>query len=357
MTGKHPRRGPRPRGAEIPESIEHAVSDAVARRLAAELGDRGLLLMADDLAAAEADAAQRGARLAMSLIHRCYPITRQAGAEVALDFGGERGVARLQAALAFGAVTARVIAPDLHNPDVELVCAMFNLGIGLVDSLCDEDTDIGAALLELVNAQNLAHAAEQPRPRGWLRATLPSLLAGDPAVAFTADVIETFFDTLHDVFHSDDARRHRAGAQLSAALEAERASVSPSADAARDQLLKCSRLTSVLPFQIIETLADAQPGRAEPTAGTQLGEAMWRIDDLVDLCRDARSGSLNSVLLGAGGDDVVTTLESLLATTDISRTAREAADNLKAGLEGADDPTAFLYFVQRYAGIAPRPTS
>jgi hypothetical protein len=354
--GRRARHVPRSGCVEIPAPIEQAVSDLVARRLEAELGDRGLLLAADEFALAEAGAAQCGARVLTSLIHRCYPITRQAGGEVALDFGSERGAARLQATLAFGATTARVLQRDLCNPDIELVCAIFNLGIGLVDGLCDEDPETGDTLLQLVQAHDLADAAEQPRVRGWLRATLLPALAEDPAAAFTADVIETFFETLHDVY-PHHAWRLRVGVQLVAALEAERASVTQSADPARDQLIECSRLTSVLPFQIIETLADAEHARAEPTAGTQLGEAMWRIDDLVDLCQDARSGSLNGVLLCAGGHDVVTALERLLASTDIARAAREAADDLQAGLQRTDDPTPFLYFVQRYAGITPRRTS
>jgi hypothetical protein len=113
----------------------------------------------------------------------------------------------------------------------------------------------------------------------------------------------------------------------------------------------------VLPFQIIESLAEAEYGHADSTAGTRLGEAMWRIDDLVDLCQDARNGSLNSILLAAGGHDGVAALERLLKTTDIARAAGQAADDLQAGLKRADDPTPFLYFVQRYAGIALRPAS
>ena len=30
---------------------------------------------------------------------------------------------------------------------------------------------------------------------------------------------------------------------------------------------------------------------------------MWRIDDLVDLCQDARPGALNAILLAATGPD------------------------------------------------------
>jgi len=341
----------------IPVSIEQAIGDVVARQLRAELGRQGLLLAADELAAAEAEAARRGARLLTSLLHRCYPGARRAGGEVAFDFGSGSGCARLQAALAFGAATAHVLAPDLRNPDIELVCATFNLGIGLVDSLCDADAETGGVLLKLIQTHDLDAAAQRRRARGWLCATVPPAAANDPTVAFTAEVIETFFETLCDVY-ADDAWRCRVGVQLCMALEAECASVAPSPDTARDRLLQCSRLTSVLPFQIIETLTDPDDGHpddqyGEPSAGTRLGEAMWRIDDLVDLCQDARTGSLNGLLLVAGGSDVVTALARLVASTDIACAARNAADDLRAGLRRADDPTSFLYFVQRYAGIGP----
>jgi len=54
----------------------------------------------------------------------------------------------------------------------------------------------------------------------------------------------------------------------------------------------------VLPFEIIETLATG----ATTAAGTDLGEAMWRIDDLVDLGRDASSGALNWIVELQAGD-------------------------------------------------------
>jgi hypothetical protein len=129
----------------------------------------------------------------------------------------------------------------------------------------------------------------------------------------------------------------------------------------------------VLPFQIIETLARGEQAPAEPTAGTQLGEALSRIDDLVDLCQDARSGSLNAVLLTAatgagrpGECELLAALERLAASAEIGCAAAEAAELLRVGLQlaGGGDasedhlPTAsFLHFIQRYAGIAPRRTS
>jgi hypothetical protein len=356
---------------EIPARIEQSISNAVARHLEIELGDRGLLLTTDGLAAAETEAAHRGAHLRTSVMHQCYPMIREGSG--ALEFENEHTAARLDAALAFGAVTARVLAKrgvERVGDSVELLCAMFNLGIGLIDSLCDDDAKTGKALLELVQGSNLAKAAEEPRAHGWLRSRLPSALKEDPTVAFTTDIIEAFYETLHTVYPDDGwlQQRRRVGAQLGVALEAERQSVIRSADqTAREELIECSRLTSVLPFQIIETLAggDHAPG---PTAGTRLGEAMWRIDDLVDLCQDAHRGSLNGVLLAAatgagrpGERDSLAALERLLDSTDIARTATDAAENLLAGLQLAGDDhqgtVLFLHFIQRYAGIAPHQMS
>jgi hypothetical protein len=363
--------------------IEQAVSDAVAKHLETELGERGLLLTADRLAEADADAAQRGARLLTSVIDRCYAIRRQGGLALALEFKSEREAARLQAALAFGAATADLLAPVKRDVDqvsgsVELLCAMFNLGVGLVDSLCDEDAETGCALLELVEEQDLGKGAEEPRGRGWLRGTLPLALAQDHAVAFTADIIEAFFETLHAAYPGDGWVQHRLGVgkQLVAALVAERQSVGWSVGRNdRQQLIEFSRLTSVMPFQIIETLARGDHPNAQRTAGTLLGEAMWRIDDLVDLCQDVRCGALNGILLAAmqepgpsGGErDRVAALESLLTSTDIASAATYAAENLLAGLHlaGGRHTTAqnflptvsFLHFVQRYTGIVRHHTS
>ena len=176
--------------------------------------------------------------------------------------------------------------------------------------------------------QDLAAASEPPRERGWLRAAVPPALAADPAAAFTVAIIEVFFETLHASYPDDAwlALRRGVGTQLCAALEAERQSVVRSPEGTtREQLIECSRLTSVLPFQIIETLACGAETPREPSAGTRLGEAMWRIDDLVDLCEDAHSGSLNGVLLAAtpdagrrGGRDLPAVLERLLTSTDIA---------------------------------------
>ena len=321
------------------EHVEQAIRRAVTDHLKAELGSRGLLLTPGREAAATADAVQRGRRLLSSAVAVCYPDDNRA-----VEFDGEDVATRLQGALAFGAATAALLS-DRSTDAVNFLCAMFTLGVGLVDSLCDGDTDAGMRVLGLLQERDVARAAEELRPRGWLRDAGVPALALDPTVAFTVDVIESFFETLHAVYTGDRWKplRRDVGAQLEAALEAERRSVGWSgASASRQELIEVSRLTSVLPFEIVQTLV----GGAESAAATLLGEAVWQIDDLVDLCQDARAGALNAVLLG-------TTLDRPVDTEDIARVAAEAADRLSAGLAlapGAHAADRFLLFIQRYAG-------
>jgi hypothetical protein len=125
----------------------------------------------------------------------------------------------------------------------------------------------------------------------------------------------------------------------------------------REELLRSSRMTSVLPFQIIETLARGTLPIDEWKAGTLLGEAFWRIDDLTDLCDDARSGALNAVLLRASPEDYdpLGAVENLPRSPLVAAVAAEAAECLvevsssQAGRRGA--MAEFLYFIERYAGL------
>ncbi len=360
----------------IPARIAEAVADAVARLLEAELGKRGLLLRADDLAEAHADALQVGAHLRNSVLRRCYPDFRSGDSALAIEFESEHHAARFDSALAFGAATARVLLPNACDQEkdsetIELVCAMFNLGIGLVDGLGDEDRDTGGEFLEILRGLNVARAAEQARARGWLHGALPPKLAENATAAFAVEVIETFFQALHDMYPGDRwlALRCHVGTLLNKALEAEQQSVVRSDRRTREELIESSRLTSVLPFLIIETIAAGRRAPDGPTAATLLGEAMWLIDDLVDLCQDARSGSLNAILLAGAEDEErgpnerLATLERLLASRTIGSAAAAAAEKLHAGLQlgGPGSDTAerqlrtasFLQYVHAYAGIPP----
>jgi hypothetical protein len=362
--------------------IEDAVSETVVRHLETELAKRGLLLTTGDLAAAEAEVVHRGRHLLRTAMEQCYPVGDEPALE--LEFGSAEAAARIAAALTFGAQTAHVLAPVVRDArsaeSIEVLCAIFNLGIGLVDGLCDHDEEIGLSLLGAVDGQDLVEVAETPRRRGWLRAAWTSSPTQNHTAAFAVEVIETFFQMLHAEYDGDMWLQHRRaiGAQLAAALAAERASLTSAVGGtAVSQLLKYSRLTSVIPFEVVEALVRGESAATDRTAGTLLGEAMWRIDDLVDLGEDARSGALNAVLLAAEEElarssgvkrDPAAALERLVTSTVIGSAAREAAENLLAGLQlaAADGRVAaterhgrrsFLYFIHEYAGLSPAPES
>ena len=348
---------------KIPKTLESAIDAAVSRHLEVELADRSLLLTSADLAIAEAKTAILGRRLMTSVLKQCYP--EADGLTVEFERTGDIG--RIGAALAFGAVTSRVFASSVGDRSrrqaaIELLCGTFNLAIGLVDGICDADVATGEQLLDHFHDADLVGAASHRRGPGWLHAEMPLFLAADDGVAFTISVTEAFFENLHNIYADNADVRRIVGGQLADALKAETASVRrPLTALSAERRIDCSRATSVLPFEIIETITTAR--RATPSAGTMLGEAMWRIDDLVDLIDDARDDALNAVLLDAsalrGMQDryEIADLQAVLASSRIASAAAEAADRLRDGLRlaGVDngDHHTFLQFVQRYAGIDP----
>ncbi|MGW9593928.1 hypothetical protein ACWHLZ_26900 [Streptomyces chartreusis] len=319
-----------------------------------------------------AEAVRSGERLLRRVLEICYA-HGQGGMEV--EFDNDQAAMRIGLGLAFGSVTASLFASPRQTSHeqaaaIEVSCAAFNLGAGLIDGLCDGTPALGLELLRIFQALDWAGATRDPWSTGRLRSALPAPLAADPTAAFTARIIDTFLVTLHAGYPGDEgaAVRDRIGALSEDALEAERRTVQRSPEfATRDQLIECSRRTSVMPFQIIEQLATGAPAIASPTAGTLLGEAMWRIDDLVDLAQDAGDGALNSVLLDAtskswssSAPDGVAALEEVTTSDVIAITAVEAAESLEAGLAAASDGKAdsracqlFLAFVHRYAALAP----
>jgi hypothetical protein len=349
-------------GLKIPGTLESEIDMTVTHYLETELGARGLLLSSADLAVAESTTAAMGRQLTTRLLQQCYPEAD----DITVEFERTGDIRRIGAALAFGAVTSRVLARAgaraTRPVRTEYVCAIFNLAIGLVDGICDGDVDTGPRLLADIFDADLIEAAVRRRDRGWLHAALPDFLTADDAVAFTASVTEAFYDNLHDLYADQPDVRRMVGEQLAEALKAETDSVrDPFTALSPERRVECSRTTSVLPFNIIETITTA--GRSTDSTATMLGEAIWRIDDLVDIVDDARSGALNGVLLEAcrrrgrhDGYDI-TDLSEVLGPTGIASAAAEAADRLHDGLGfgtiAPDDRLAYLGFVQRYAGIEP----
>jgi hypothetical protein len=346
---------------EIPATLETSIETAVTHHLRIELGTHGLLLNATELESAEATNAARGRWLLARLLAQCYPDVD--GLAVQVDRTAD--MARIESALAFGAVTSLVLAgaKDVGNQrtSVEYLCGVFNLAIGLVDGICDGDTAVGQLLLSQCHEADLIGAAVARRDRGWLHGRLPSDLHTDDAVVFTATVIETFFANLHDLYDDEPAVRRHVGKQLADALRAETDSVrDPFATLSHDARIECSRATSVLPFEIISTMTVTESAPAVSSGATMLGEAMWRIDDLVDLIDDARHDALNAVLLAACRRHArydIAGLAAVLGSSGIAAAATEAALRLRDGLQtvaaNGEHQRAYLAFVQRYAGIGP----
>lgn len=351
---------------KIPRTLESAIDRAVTRNLETEFGDRGLLLSSADLAAAKDKTSALGRRLMTLLLKQCYP--KADGLTVEFERTGD--IPRIGAALAFGAVVSRVFGSSVDYPSrrrfvAEFLCGTFNLAIGLIDSVCDANAMAGERLLGHFRDADLIGAADGRRGPGWLHAEMPLVLAADDGVAFTVSVTEAFFESLHDLYAEEADVRRVVGEQLADALEAETDSVCrPFTALSAERRIECSRATSVMPFEIIETITNAGRVPASLSAATLLGEAMWRIDDLVDLTDDVRSGALNALLLKAfhhrGRHDgyEVADLQAVLASSGIASAAAEAAERLSGGLRltgivVGDDQRAFLHFVQRYAGIEP----
>jgi hypothetical protein len=359
-----PRRSGRTRHDGVMDDLEIVIRESVIRCLSAELGERGLLLTADQIAAAQADAARDGARLWALVAHGRAPVTISDGTTLGFDVLRDANASRLDASLAFGAAVAALLTPDPPvRVAVETVCAIFNLGAGVVDGVCDRNPAAGVRLLEVAQA-GIADAVSTRCRSDWLQARIPRELSNDLLVGFTAAVVEALVDAVHAAYPQDDAARRRAGRALEAALEVEYRSIGWSTmNVPLAQLTDWSRMTSVLPFQIIHVLVGGEP-IGEPSAATLLGEATWLIDDLVDLLQDARTGALNAVLLAAVGRAGLPNwpasrpeiLETLVDSDDLADAAARAAECLASGLQLAGDgrersARSFVHFLQRYVGI------
>ncbi|KJS51227.1 hypothetical protein VM98_38305, partial [Streptomyces rubellomurinus subsp. indigoferus] len=94
------------------------------------------------------------------------------------------------------------------------------------------------------------------------------------------------------------ALRERLCARLAEALAAAHLSVRrPAGATTRDQVVGCSRGTSVLSLQTSEHLPTGLPTLPPPTPGTPLGQALGPHHDLVAVDPDAGAAALNAVLL------------------------------------------------------------
>jgi hypothetical protein len=348
----------------VMDDLERVIRESVIRCLSIEFGERGLLLTANQITTAQADAARDGARLWTLVAHGRGPVTISDGTTLGFEVLREANASRLDASLAFGAAVAALLTPDPPvRAAVETLCAIFNLGAGVVDGVCDRDPAAGVRLLEVAQAA-IADAVSTRCHSDWLQARIPRELSNDLLIGFAAAVVEALVDAVHAAYPQDGVARRRVGRALEAALEVEYRSIGWSTmNAPLAQLTDWSRMTSVLPFQIINLIVGGEPIE-EPSAATLLGEAAWLIDDLVDLLQDARTGALNAVLLAPVGRAGLPNwpasrpeiLEALVGSDDLADAAARAAECLASGLQLAgtgrqQSARSFIHFLQRYAGI------
>lgn len=312
--------------ARTSDRARMSISETVRCALRAELHAHGLLLT-------DTDALKKAPEILPRVLALCFPEYDLTDQRVDVVFESVEERTRIEQALLFGWVTADVLTLGAPDERSQLLCALFNLGIGLIDSFCDADPCRGAELLELVQSLDLESTASGSWQERQMLGSLSAGAAADPTIAFTVRVIDAFFTVLHAT-HPPPLTRE-VGRLLAQALAAEQRSVGRSG-AGPAELLDASRNTSVLPFLIFATLV-----RGDIHAATHLGEAMWRIDDLIDLEIDAQSGALNGLLLGGTPD-----------RSRIEAVARDAVDHLRAGLRTADGRN-LLCLVQRYAQIMP----
>ena len=132
------------------------------------------------------------------MVSHCYQSSLQGDLAADVEFDDDQAATRIELALAFGSVTASLLTPRRPHRgrsvgSVDLLCAVFNLGIGLVDGLCDGAPQFGLRLLRAIQALGLSGAARERGLGDRLRSALPASLAADPTVAFTARIIELVF--------------------------------------------------------------------------------------------------------------------------------------------------------------------
>jgi hypothetical protein len=194
--------------------------------------------------------------------------------------------------LGFGHVQAMALGRALtterrHQAEAAEAAALFNLGIALFDHVTDRLTAAAERLDRAVTPESLARLGA---------AGGPLELTGHPALDPLIRLIGSFFARCRQLerhvgglerLHTLVGRMHRAQTGSSVLRRAE-----VPADGALLAGLGDKSALPLLTMAHIMALAEADPAtllEAEP-AIVRLGEAMWILDDLVDLAEDWRAG-------------------------------------------------------------------
>ncbi len=240
--------------------------------------------------------------------------------------------------LSFGSASGRAVAAragTIFGTGQADLCALFNVGIAAFDQLCDGMPESGAQLLATLTADGLARLG-----RGSDLAELHRLAnrAPDSDVRYVLRRVAGFFETLSGCTFATPHFRRRLTELLVAAYLAEARAFAPGyASWSRAVLHQARQEAAELPFHIIAAIAVADGDRRQRHLAAEsaalLGRAVALLDDACDVTDDARSASLNAILLDAVPDpaQLVAPAERLraLARADanghVLATARRAA--------------------------------
>lgn len=242
--------------------------------------------------------------------------------------------AKTPSALAFGLDISKgmqMIAGRPVRQDVAEACAVFNFGISIFDLLHDTQSDLVADFTAQFDQSVLSRLNSDPDfPRRLVENSAGSDV---PEFRLILQTIAAVYQRLHalDIGHFDQVAE-----LLAAAYDAEIKSASLAAGQSIAELRQTSREKSTLPFAIISAIGDPDLGSGtQSTAHGQIvdsiGSIFWRIDDLADIVSDARSESLNSLLVEARRDEkaeIASTLTGLLEGSRIEASAQEVRDAL-----------------------------
>lgn len=249
---------------------------------------------------------------------------------------------RVPMALAFGhELSVGLQALDRHETDaaVAQACAIFNFGISVFDLLHDTHPQLSSRFASYFNRDVLLRLHSDPAAPSEVRESARA--AKEPELRLLLQVIATFYELLRGMGAVKTSAYETVTSLLSAAYEAEMRSATCDG-VAMSERLGISHDKSSLPFAIIDAIGALRP---EPNATATLHEALisdigtifWLTDDLADLVGDARSGSLNAILIEATGGEALDVGESLRRLLD-GRAIEDAATNVRDAIVRVHEP-------------------
>jgi hypothetical protein len=250
--------------------------------------------------------------------------------ETFLGPAGRRFQLRLPYIVAFGAGYAGVLLALVpgrlsQHSAVRGLSALFNLGIVLVDTIMDDPERFGR--FEAIFRPTDLKA----RLAGVKPSSAPSTSATSE-MSVLGQLIDAFFEGVQRLAAGSEPSCLTAlGSALSAAYAGQLRSIG----AVRDEA--AVRAKSVAPFLVAPSLIGLAQSDEDPrqliAIGTHVGEAFWRIDDLVDFCQDQHRGDPNILALRASScPDAGPIGISLLETDLLERTATEAVSHFEEAL-------------------------